>query len=361
MNDFYILDTTLRDGEQTAGVSFTKKEKLDIAKNLDEAGVKVIEVGIPAMGEKEIDIIREINSLNLNAELLTWNRLSKVDVDRSLETGVSNIHISAPTSDIHIYGKLRKDRKWIMDQLRDVVSYAIKRGAKVSVGAEDASRTDLDFLIKFYKLAEKLGASRVRYADTVGALDPFRVYENIKKIKAKIKIDIDFHGHNDFGMATANSLAAYRAGARYISSTVNGIGERAGNASLEEVVMSLKYIENCETDFDVKALPKLSKMVESASSIKLARNKPIVGEAVFSHESGIHVDGLIKDSRTYEFISPSELGRESKFVLGKTSGKAAVKNELEKRGIKFDNDKVVNILKKLRDGEYLDNNILYYL
>jgi homocitrate synthase NifV len=162
-------------------------------------------------------------------------------------------------------------------------------------------------------------------------------------------------------MATANSLAAYRAGAKYISSTVNGIGERAGNASLEEVVMSLKYIENCETDFDVKALPKLSKKVELASGIKLANNKPVVGEGVFSHESGIHVDGLIKDRRTYEFIPPSEIGRESKFVLGKTSGRAAVKNELDRKGIKFDNDKILSILKKLRDGEYLDNNILYYL
>ncbi len=361
MNDFYILDTTLRDGEQTAGVSFTKEDKLEMTKMLSDAGVSVIEIGIPAMGDKEVEFIREAKNLDLNAELLTWNRLSKDDIDKSLKTGVSNVHISAPTSDIHIYGKLRKNREWVLENLKEVVSYAVKKGCKISVGAEDASRTDLNFLIKFYKLAQKLGASRVRYADTVGALDPFRVYENIKKIKNKINIDIDFHGHNDFGMATANSVAAYKAGAKYISCTVNGIGERAGNASLEEVVMSLKYIENCETDFNVKSFPKLSKLVETASGIKLSQNKPIVGKKVFSHESGIHVDGLIKDRRTYEFVSPSEIGRESEFVLGKTSGKAAVKNELEKLGVKFNNEKISNILRRLRDGEYLDNNIMYYL
>jgi homocitrate synthase NifV len=351
MENFYILDTTLRDGEQTPGVNFTLEEKLEIAKMLDKAGVKVIEAGIPAMGQQEIEVIKKMNSLGLKCELLTWNRLSKSDIDKSLETGVKNIHIGVPTSDIHIYNKLKKTRKWLIETLKDVVNYAIHKGCKVSVGAEDASRTDMDFLIEFYKTAEKLGVSRVRYADTVGALDPFGVYENIKTIKTNIDIEIDFHGHNDFGMATANAMAAYRAGAKYISVTVNGIGERAGNTALEEIVTALKYIGKYKTNFDMKQLTVLSKYVEAASEIRISKNKPIVGEAVFSHESGIHVDGLIKDRRTYEFINPAELGRKSEFVLGKTSGKASVKNAMEKLGMKLDDDKISDILEKLRNGE----------
>jgi homocitrate synthase NifV len=351
MENFYILDTTLRDGEQTPGVNFTLEEKLEIAKMLDKAGVKVIEAGIPAMGQQEIEVIKKMNSLGLKCELLTWNRLSKSDIDKSLETGVKNIHIGVPTSDIHIYNKLKKTRKWLIETLKDVVNYAIHKGCKVSVGAEDASRTDMDFLIEFYKTAEKLGVSRVRYADTVGALDPFGVYENIKTIKTNIDIEIDFHGHNDFGMATANAMAAHRAGAKYISVTVNGIGERAGNTALEEIVTALKYIGKYKTNFDMKQLTVLSKYVEAASEIRISKNKPIVGEAVFSHESGIHVDGLIKDRRTYEFINPAELGRKSEFVLGKTSGKASVKNAMEKLGMKLDDDKISDILEKLRNGE----------
>lgn len=351
MEEFYILDTTLRDGEQTPGVSFTMEEKLEIAAMLDKAGVKVIEVGTPAMGQEEIEVIKKINGLGLKCELITWNRLSKSDIDRSIETGIKNIHIGVPISDIHIYNKLKKDRKWIIETLKDIVAYALDKGCKVSVGAEDASRADLDFLIKFYKTAESLGVYRVRYADTVGALDPFRVYENIKKIRSEIGIEIDFHGHNDFGMATANALAACRAGAKCISATVNGIGERAGNTSLEEIVASLKYISKYKTDFDMKQIPVLSKYVEKASGIKLSKNKPLVGEAVFSHESGIHVDGLLKDRRTYEFIDPSEIGRESKFVLGKTSGKASVRNAMEKLGMKPDDDKISSILERVRNGE----------
>lgn len=351
MEGFYILDTTLRDGEQTPGVCFTLEEKLEIAKMLDKAGVKVIEAGIPAMGQQEIEVIKKMNLLGLKCELLTWNRLSKSDIDRSLETGVKNVHIGVPTSDIHIYNKLKKNRKWLMETLKDVVSYAIGKGCKVSVGAEDASRTERDFLIEFYKTAEMLGVSRVRYADTVGALDPFGVYEKIKEIKANLNIDIDFHGHNDFGMATANALAAHRAGAKYISVTVNGIGERAGNTALEEIVTALKYVGRYKTDFDMKQIPVLSKYVERASGVKISKNKPLVGETVFSHESGIHVDGLLKDRRTYEFMEPSEIGRESKIVLGKTSGKASVKNAMEKMGMKLDDDKISDILERLRKGE----------
>ncbi|WP_320047005.1 homocitrate synthase [uncultured Ilyobacter sp.] len=354
MENFYILDTTLRDGEQTPGVNFTLEEKLEIAKMLDKAGVKVIEAGIPAMGQQEIEVIKKMNCLGLKCELLTWNRLSKSDIEKSLETGVKNIHIGVPTSDIHIYNKLKKTRKWLIETLKDVVNYAIHKGCKVSVGAEDASRTDMDFLIEFYKTAEELGVSRVRYADTVGALDPFGVYENIKKIRSEINIEIDFHGHNDFGMATANALAACRAGAKYISATINGIGERAGNTSLEEIVASLKYIGKYKTDFDMKQIPVLSKYVEKASGIKLSKNKPLVGEAVFSHESGIHVDGLLKDRRTYEFIDPTEIGRESKFVLGKTSGKASVRNAMKELGMKLDDDKISQILERVRKGESLE-------
>ncbi len=217
MSDFYIVDTTLRDGEQAAGVAFKNEDKLKIAKALDDAGVDIIEAGIPASGEDEMENIYEILALNLKAEVLTWNRIKKSDIDKSILCGAKNIHISAPVSDIHIYHKLNKDREWIIRELKDSVSYAVDKGCTVSVGAEDASRADFEFVIEFFNAAKAAGASRARYADTVSTLDPISAFNDILKLKDYIDIDIDFHGHNDFGMATDNSLSAHKAGAKYIS------------------------------------------------------------------------------------------------------------------------------------------------
>jgi homocitrate synthase NifV len=348
MSDFYIVDTTLRDGEQAAGVAFKNEDKLKIAKSLDDAGVDIIEAGIPASGEEEMKSIYGILALNLKAEVLAWNRIKKSDIDKSILCGVKNIHISAPVSDIHIYRKLNKDREWIIQELKSSVAYAVDKGCIVSVGAEDASRADFEFLIEFFNAAKTAGATRVRYADTVSTLDPISAYNDILKLKNYIDIDIDFHGHNDFGMATANSLSAHRAGAKYISCSVNGLGERAGNAALEEIIMAFKYILNLKSNFDIKKLIYLSKIVEKASGRQVMESKPIVGELVFSHESGIHVDGMFKDTSTYEMFSPEDIGRKRNFIIGKSSGKKAVIHKFNELGINLNQQEAEEMLKIIK-------------
>ncbi len=354
MKDFYIVDTTLRDGEQTAGIVFLEEEKIEIAKKLDEAGVDYIEAGIPAMGIEEQNCMKKIMALGLNAKIISWNRLKLKDINDSLKCGVKDIHISVPGSELHIYKKLKKDYHWVIDELETCIQYALGKNVTVSIGIEDASRSNLDFLRQILNRAEKFGVKRVRYSDTVGALDPIQSFEVVKKIKKYFKGDIDFHAHNDFGMATANTLCAYRAGARYISCCVNGLGERAGNTSLEEIVMALKYITSCHTDFKISKLVELSTLVQKNSGESVHDRKPIVGKRVFSHESGIHVDGLIKDPDTYEVFRPEEIGRKREIVIGKFSGVSSIMNKLLQMGIHINKKEANHILKLLRN-EYIHN------
>jgi homocitrate synthase NifV len=319
----YIVDTTLRDGEQTPGVAFSAVQKAEMAISLSDLGVDIIEIGIPAMGKDEIDAIQKIADQNIPSALLTWNRMLKKDIDASLLTGVKNVHLSIPASFIQIEKKLHKTPGEVLLQTFEVVDYAIGKGCSVSIGAEDASRADDKFLLKLYEVALSAGASRLRYADTLGVLDPFNVYKIVKKIKTNLCADIDFHGHNDFGLATANALAAFKGGAQYISCSINGLGERAGNTAMEEIVMALIYMTKCEVNIKTHGFVQISEMVEKYSKKCLSTNKPVVGKEVFSHESGIHIDGLLKDIRTYTHLDPALLGRDNQFVLGKHSGKAA--------------------------------------
>ncbi|MFZ7132538.1 MAG: homocitrate synthase/isopropylmalate synthase family protein [Eubacteriales bacterium] len=321
----HIVDTTLRDGEQTPGVAFTSDAKIEIAKALCDLGVDIIEVGIPIMGQEEVRAIGRVAELNLKSTLLTWNRLNTKDIDASLQTGVKNVHISVPSSFIQIDKKLRKTSDEVLLEVGHVVEYSIKKGCTVSLGAEDASRADENFLLKLYHVALDAGASRLRYADTLGKLNPFDTLRIIQSIKDKLNSELDFHGHNDFGMATANALAAFKGGAHFISCSVNGLGERAGNTPLEEIVMALYYMEKCETTIQIDKLIPISKLVESYSGRITNPGKPIVGEEVFSHESGIHVDGLMKDIHTYQYLDPVLLGRTNQFVLGKHSGRSIYK------------------------------------
>ncbi|ABR49642.1 pyruvate carboxyltransferase [Alkaliphilus metalliredigens QYMF] len=356
MRDFYIVDTTLRDGEQTPGVVFLKKEKIKIARMLDELGVDYIEAGIPIMGEEEKDVIREIIAMNGKAKILTWNRMKKMDVDASLACGAKYIHIAVPASDIHIFQKLRKDRKWVIQQVQEVVSYGAEKGCIVSVGAEDASRAEEKFLIEIYQAAIKEGAVRLRYADTLGILTPITTYQAIKRICDYIDADLEFHGHNDFGMATANSLSAFQAGAKYIDCSVNGLGERAGNTALEEIVMTLKYLLKSNHPFEIKRILELSNIVQEASRKIVGESKPIVGKSVFSHESGIHVDGLLKNPTVYESFSPGEIGRKRKIVLGKHSGRTTVIYRLQEMGIKVTPKEANEIIEMIHKKYTYDKN-----
>ncbi|MCK4268033.1 MAG: homocitrate synthase [Actinomycetia bacterium] len=343
-----IDDTTLRDGEQTAGVVFANTEKLRIAKLLDKVGVDQIEAGIPAMGGDEKKTIKKIAALDLNTSVLAWNRAVIPDIQESVDCGVDAVAISIAVSDIHIITKLKKDRKWVLDSLSRSVEFAKSHDLYVSVNAEDGSRADMDFLIEFAQRAKSLGADRLRFCDTIGVLDPFQTFQVITDLLREVDIEIEMHTHNDFGMATANALAGVKAGAMWVNTTVNGLGERAGNAALEEVVMALKYVGSVDLQYKTEMFRELSEYVARASARNVPIWKAIVGTNVFAHESGIHADGVLKNPKTYEAFSPEEVGLTRQLVLGKHSGGASISAKFKEYGIELSSEEAQAILEVVR-------------
>lgn len=343
-----IDDTTLRDGEQTAGVVFANQEKVRIARLLDEVGVHQIEVGIPAMLGDEKKTIKHIAGLGLNASILAWNRAVKEDIQHSIDCGVNAVAISMSASDIHIEHKLKKSRTWVLESIKTAVDFAKEHDLYVSVNAEDASRASLDFLVRFAQAAKECGADRLRFCDTVGILDPFDTYNVISFLRKNVDLELEMHTHNDFGLATANAIAGIKAGAHYVNTTINGLGERAGNAALEEVVMALKYISKVDLGLKTELFRELSEYVANASARSIPVWKPIVGANVFAHESGIHADGVIKNPLNYEVFSPEEVGLERQLVIGKHSGSRSIKRKFQEFHIELDNDDSAEILRLAR-------------
>ena len=345
----FIGDTTLRDGEQTAGVVFSAKEKISIARHLDAMGVHELECGIPAMGREERSSIRALVDLGLSARLITWNRALIPDIEASISCGITAVDISLSVSDLMIENKLNKNRDWVREQLKRALGFAKERGLYVCVGGEDASRADGDFLIELMRIARENGADRFRFCDTLGILDPFTMFEKVRRLSAAVpELDIEVHTHNDLGLATANALAGVKGGARYVSTTVNGLGERAGNAALEEVVMALKVACGIDVGIDTRRLFAVSRLVGQASNRTVPAWKAVVGERVFSHESGLHTDGVLKNPANYEGFPPEEVGITRHIVAGKHSGTNGIVESYRQIGIPVSRAEARQLMAKVR-------------
>lgn len=348
-HEVIIDDTTLRDGEQTAGVVFSKKEKIAIARMLDSIGVRELECGIPAMGEDERAAIRALVDLGLSARLITWNRALVADIQASIDCGITAVDISLSVSDQMIAHKLRKDRRWVKEQLRHSLGFAKERGLYVSVGGEDSSRADPLFLVELMEVARDMGADRFRFCDTLGILEPFTMYETVRTLRTAVpELDIEVHTHNDLGMATANAIAGIKAGARFVNTTVNGLGERAGNAALEEVVMALKLACGCDPGIDTHRFHEISRFVGRASQRPVPPWKAVVGERVFSHESGLHADGVIKNPLNYEGFDPAEVGLRRHIVVGKHSGTSGLVERFRSMGVELAREEAAELMDEVR-------------
>lgn len=348
LDTVWLCDTTLRDGEQTPGVAFSFEEKARIASCLSDAGIDELEVGVPSVGPDELASIKRLVDLRLTTRLVTWNRAVQSDLEDSFRTGVEGVAISVPISDQHIENKLRKSRAWVLENMAECVSLAKREGRYVCLGLEDASRADVDFLLKFLKEAESLKVDRIRLADTLGIMDPLEVYDRFSPVVRSVDLPLEFHAHNDLGMATANSLAAIKAGFKAVSVTVGGLGERAGNTPLEEISVAIRHVLNRPTAFDISQVHGLCLMLSSITRRPIATSKPIVGSDVFTHTSAVHLDGIRKDIVNYQSFPPESISREHSMAFGKYSGTKELVRLLEREGIAYSQDQLTELLIRVR-------------
>jgi homocitrate synthase NifV len=343
-----IIDLTLRDGEQAAGLCFPRARRIDIARALGDIGIREIEAGIPAMSrEAEVDFSAIAEALP-DMRIIAWNRVRVGDVEASARAGARSVHIALPASDVMLRLKLGWERERALDELRCVLARCRELSLEAVVGAEDASRADIGFLCRVYETAVDSGAIRLRYADTLGAEDPFTVLNVMRYLSSMFEVPIEYHAHNDFGLATANALAALQGGA-WASVTVGGVGERAGNASLEQVACSSAFLFKDDLGIDLKRLKEIGDLVSSLSGRPIPPDKPIVGSMVFSHESGIHVDALLKDPSLYEYLRPELVGRERSFVPGIHSGRKALRHCARSLGFELDEPRLERLALLVRE------------
>lgn len=343
-----VYDSTLRDGEQMPGVFFKKSEKIAIARKLDDIGVSQIEAGFPAVSKEEERTVKAVKNEGLNAEILALSRLRKEDIDICIDCDIDMILLFIASSPLHIKYKLRMTEEEVLDKTGEMVQYAKDHGLKTSFSTEDSTRTDFSFLKKLNYKAEKHGAERIGLTDTVGCITPEGMRYLTTRFKESLKTPFSIHLHNDFGLALANALVGVQCGASAVATTVNGIGERGGNLPLEEFVVAMKVLYNKDLGIDNTGLKELSELVSKLSGIRLPKNKPLVGQHAFSHESGIHVAATLECPMTYEPIPPGFVGNKRKLVLGKHSGKTVVKDRLEEKKIEATEEEICDILREIK-------------
>jgi homocitrate synthase NifV len=344
-----LVDLTLRDGEQAAGVSFPRGRRIEIAYALLEAGIVELEAGIPSMGEDYADDFRRLSRELGEARVIAWNRVRKDDVEASAKAEARVVHVAVPASDLMLRAKLGWSRERALDELAGVLEYCRLLGIEAIVGAEDASRADPRFLDRIFAAAAEGRAVRLRYADTLGAEDPFAVRETMGDLVARSPLPIEYHAHNDLGLATANAVAALDAGAM-ASVTVCGLGERAGNASLEQVACAYALLRRDGLGISMDRLSPLAELVSELSGRPIPPDKPLVGPAAFAHESGIHVDAILKSPETYEFVRPEALGKRRVFVPGAFSGKSALRHCAKALGYDIRGAELERLCAKVREA-----------
>jgi homocitrate synthase NifV len=339
-----IIDTTLRNGEQTAGVVFSKHEKIRITKILDEIGIPEIDIGTPSLGAAEREIIKEIVKDNFKSKLFVYCEAEPENIEYTVQCGAENVIINISTSDIHLKEKYKKNKTWVINKLKETIRVARQNNLNFIVSAEDATRTDLGFLLKLISIAKKKDAYRFRICDTVSKFDPFRTFLYINTISNATNFPLEVYNHNDFGMATANGVAAIRGGATSLVVSVGGLGEGTGNAAMEEIVMALKYLEDIELGIETSKFREIAEYVARASSRAIPVWKAIVGTNVFAHESGIHADGVIKNPKNYEVFNPSEVGLTRQLVVGKHSGSHTILHKFKEFDIELTDKQANEIL-----------------
>lgn len=349
-SDIILEDTTLRDGEQAPGIALDPAKKLRVFDALLGAGVKWLEAGIPAMGGAEVRALAQMLERKDEATLVGWNRGVRSDLETTLKMGFRAVHIGLPTSDVHLKHSVGKDRSWLLNAARDIIAQAKDQDVFVSISAEDVGRTEISFLQEYAACVTEAGADRLRLSDTIGMLDDEGYAARVRAVAESSSIDTQCHCHNDYGLAVSNTLAGLKAGARYFHVCVNAMGERAGMPDFAQMVMALRDFHDVDLNIDTTKLWALARTVADVTGMPLVPWTPITGDNVFAHESGIHVNGVLKSGRTFEPIDPETVGGTRRLVTGKHSGRATVKYALEQAGVTVNEALLGDCLDIVRDA-----------
>jgi isopropylmalate/homocitrate/citramalate synthase len=347
-DEVMVYDTTLRDGEQMPGISFNRSQKLAIAKKLDELGVHQIEAGFPIVSKEEREIVKLVAKEGLNADVLALTRLKREEIDLAAECEVDMALVFIASSDIHIKYKLKHSCEELLDCVFDVLDHAKSYDMKINFSTEDSTRTELKRLFEFYSTAARAGVDRIGITDTVGCISPQALGYLVTKVKECYELPLAIHLHNDFGLALANALAGVEAGANAVAVTVGGIGERAGNVSLEQFAISMKVLYNYDMGLETGRIKELAEMVHKFAGVKIAPHQPLIGENVFSHESGMHIAAILRQPVTYECIPPSIVGQSRRLLMGKHTGGTFIKKRLAEKKLKASPQELDTILKEIK-------------